>query len=97
MRTKLGPRSGTSDLPAALFDAEGDILVAREDIGRHNAVDKVVGSYVLAGAAAVDWEDMAIGPTSEGGSYLYLADIGDNADRRSWSRGQWWHGDGCRN
>ena len=33
---------------AALFDAAGDILVAREDIGRHNAVDKVVGSYVLA-------------------------------------------------
>lgn len=33
---------------AALFDTQGEILVAREDIGRHNAVDKVVGSYVLA-------------------------------------------------
>jgi len=34
---------------AGLFDGTGAPSVVREDIGRHNAVDKVVGSRVLAG------------------------------------------------
>ncbi len=33
---------------AALFDALGALLVVKEDIGRHNAVDKAVGTLLIA-------------------------------------------------
>ena len=34
---------------AAVFDRTGAIRTVREDVGRHNAVDKVVGAMLLAG------------------------------------------------
>lgn len=56
---------------------DGPFLYAFELDGRHR------GTFRVAGARAVDWEDLALARCPAGDDYcLYIADTGDNLERR---------------
>lgn len=59
LRSHQGLFSSTGGLhAAAVFDAGGTLLDLKEDVGRHNAVDKLVGAAFLRGE--LPWHDRLV-------------------------------------
>jgi FdhD protein len=61
MREGQGIFDATGGLHAAgLFTAEGELVCLREDVGRHNAVDKVIGWALLEGRLPLSRHVLAV-------------------------------------
>lgn len=67
----------------------GNVLWVHNDSGDTNRVFAIAtngasfATYVLGGAEANDWEDIAVGPGPDPAqSYVYVGDIGDNGGNR---------------
>jgi len=90
----FGPPEAVGTLaPAELDEVSGiaasrsldGVLWVHEDSGAGPLIwglddeGSLLGTVVVGGAEAVDWEDIALGPGPSGGDWIYVADTGDNA------------------
>jgi FdhD protein len=65
LRAQQKTFAATGGLHAAgIFGADGTLLRIREDVGRHNAVDKVIGSFVREGTSMEECVLVVSGRTS---------------------------------
>jgi len=60
---KLFSSSGATHA-AALFTSDGELVVCAEDLGRHNALDKIIGHCIIRGIPTSDKVVMLSGRTS---------------------------------
>ena len=80
--------AGTELSGLALSRSYPRVLWAHNDSGDRARVlaitlrGRLLADVAVTGAENVDWEDMAIGPTPNGGDALYIGDIGDNDEER---------------
>ena len=64
--------------------AHPGVLYSQMDLGGPSTVfatttaGTALSEYALMGVTQNDWEDLAVGPGPAAGSYIYVADIGDN-------------------
>lgn len=88
------PVGGAVTLPAVLAETSGVAIGSRDPAILWTHTDDGTGLWAIDGSGAAiagmpvaaplaDWEDLEIAPCGPGPACLYLADTGDNAERRA--------------
>ena len=82
------PDDLTETSGVAASRAHPGVFWSQNDSGGGSAVyaidgtGRVLASVRLQGVTNRDWEDIAVGPCPDGGSCLFVGDIGDNSERQ---------------